>query len=112
MTSTHSNAKTLAGQPFINTLYKWLTTNRLNLAPAKSTSTLLTYLNSEHTHTHTDTDKILGVTYNTSMSFHRHTANSNSKLTTSLKALKSLAHTKLGQTNKPTTQYTTNLFVH
>ena len=52
ITSTHSNPNTAAHllQPYLNTLHNWLTTNRLNLAPAKSTSTLLTNWNSEHRH--------------------------------------------------------------
>ena len=116
VTSTHRNTNTATQllQPYLNTLHHWCTTNRLNLAPAKSTVTLLTSWNAEHQHvphltinntplTHTHTPKILGVTYDTSMTFKHHITNIKNKVTPRLNALRSLAHTTFGHNKETTT---------
>lgn len=89
-------------------LENWLTQNRLQVAPTKSTSTLLTSHNKEHqyrptatlnntTIPHTHETKILGVTYNTSMSFAPHVSNIIKKCRPRLNALRSLTGTTFGQ---------------
>jgi len=116
ITCTHQNADTAAQllQPYLNTLHNWCTTKQTNLAPAKSTVTLMTNWTAEHGHipqltinniplTHTHTPKILGVTYDTSMSFKQHTTNIKNKLTPRLNALRSLSNTTFGHDKETTT---------
>jgi hypothetical protein len=82
ITSTHTNANMLSTevQPYLNTLQSWFTTKRLQIVPAKSTTTLLTNYTKEHQHVpHVTLNnntihqkhniKILGVTYDISISF-------------------------------------------
>ena len=112
--SVHRDANTcsIQAQNYISQLENWLSQNRLKVAPAKSTSTLLTSHNKEHQHRptatlnnttipHTHETKILGVTYNTSMSFAPHINNIVTKCRPRLNALRTLAGTTFGQ-NKET----------
>ena len=92
ITSTHQNADTAAqnSQPYLNTLHNWFTINRLQLAPTKSTMTLITNWNKEYHHvphptlnntplTHKHTSKIHRVTYNTVHHYHLHNISLTSK---------------------------------
>jgi hypothetical protein len=71
---------------------EWLNSNRRKVAPTKTTITLLTNDTKEHKITphvtlnntpipHTHSTKILGITYNTSMSFASHIANTTKNAT-------------------------------
>lgn len=99
-------------QAYITQFEQWLTQNRLKVAPSKSTSTLLTSHNKEHQHRptatlnntlipHTHETKILGVTYNTSMSFAPHINNITIKCRPRLNTLRALTGSTFGQ-NKET----------
>ena len=112
--SIHTDADTCStqAQAYITQLENWLSQNRLKVAPTKSTSTLLTSHNKEHQHRptatlnntiipHTHETKILGVTYNTSMSFAPHINNIVQKCRPRLNALRAVAGTTFGQ-NKET----------
>ena len=114
ITSIHTDANTCSTQmqTYITQLEDWLNLNRLKVAPTKSTSTLLTSHNKEHQHRptatlnnttipHTHETKILGVTYNTSMSFAPHINNIVAKCRPRLNALRALTGTTFGQ-NKET----------
>ena len=107
-TSTDAGTCSIQAQQYLNSLQQWLTQNRLKVAPAKSTSTLLTNHNLEHRHRpnttlnntpvpHTHTTKILGVTYNTSMSFGPHIQDLIRKCTSRVNALRALSGTTWGQ---------------
>jgi hypothetical protein len=84
ITSTYTNANmtSIQVQKYRNILQTWFTTNRLQIAPTKSTATLLTNYTKEHqyvphvtlnnTLTHKHNTKILGVKYNTFISFRDH----------------------------------------
>ena len=52
ITSTHAKHNTAAinAQHYLNTLQTWLTTNRLKVAPEKSTATLITNYKQEYNH--------------------------------------------------------------
>ena len=117
LTCTHSNADiaTQSLQPYLDTLHNWFTANRLKIAPTKSTATLLTSHNPEHSYTpqltmnnipipHTPTPTILGITYDTGLTFKQHITNIKNKCTPRLNALKSLAHTTFGQNKETTTR--------
>ena len=63
ITSTHAqhNKAATNAQHYLNTLQTWLTTNRLKVAPEKSTTTLITNYKQEYNH-----NKLTPVTlYNT-----------------------------------------------
>ena len=107
--SIHTDANTwfTQAQIYITQLEHWLSQNRLKVAPTKSTSTLLTSHNGEHQHRptatlnnvtipHTHETKILGVTYNTSMSFGPHINNIVTKCRPRLNALRALTGTTFG----------------
>ena len=105
---TDKNVCSTQVQTYLTQLENWLTQNRLKVAPSKSTSTLLTSDNHEHQHRptatlnnitipHTHETKILGVTYNTSMSFAPHVNNIITKCRPRLNALRSLTSTTFGQ---------------
>jgi len=115
ITSTHNNIDTAETslQNYLTFFENWLDQNRLKVAPAKSTLTLLTNWRTEHriipraslNNTpipHTHSTKILGVTYNTSMTFTPHIANIKTKCTPRLNALRTLTGTTFGQ-HKETT---------
>ena len=85
ITSTHNDIPTTTAQlqSYLNTLQTWFDTNRLKVAPTKSTITLLTNYTKEHRHTpqltldktaipHKHSTKILGVTNDTSLRFKDH----------------------------------------
>ncbi|KAF2365318.1 Reverse transcriptase domain [Trinorchestia longiramus] len=85
ITSTQGNVGTcsIQVQDYMNTITTWMNTNRLKIAPTKSTATLLTSHNAEHQHRptvtlqnttipQTHTTKILGVTFNTFKTFSQH----------------------------------------
>ena len=108
--SIHANKNVCSTQVqhYITQLENWLELNRLKVAPSKSTSTLLTSHNKEHQHRPTATlnntiiphkqeTKILGVTYNTSMSFSPHVSDITAKCRSRLNALRSLTGTTFGQ---------------
>ena len=108
--SIHADKDTCATQvqAYIVQLENWLTQNRLTVAPTKSTCTLLTSHNKEHqyrptvtlnntTIPHTTETKILGVTYNTSMSFAPHVQDIIKKCRPRLNTLRQLTGTTFGQ---------------
>jgi hypothetical protein len=112
--SSHPKHKIAAQQvqPFINTLENWLSDNRLKVAPEKSTVTLLTSHTQEHKEIpnltlcgepipHKPETKILGVTYNTSMSFTPHINSVTERCNKRLNALRAISGTTFG-TNKET----------
>ena len=101
ITSTHNNIEIGAQQvqPYLNTLHDWFSTNRLKIAPSKSTVTLLTSDTKEHRHVpllnmndvdieHHPSKNVLGVTYDTSMSFKDHTLDVKQRCTPRLNALR------------------------
>ena len=95
--------------PSWSTLQTWFVdTNRLKVAPTKSTITLLTNYTKEHRHTpqlalentaipHKHSTKILGVTYDTSLSFKDHIHNIKQKCIHRLNMLRTLTGTDFGQ---------------
>ena len=98
--STHNDIPTATAQlqSYLNTLQTWFDTNRLEAAPTKSTITLLTNYTKEHRHTsqltldntaitHKHSTKILGVTYDTSLSFKDHIHDIKQKCTHRLNTL-------------------------
>ncbi|KAF2354456.1 Reverse transcriptase domain [Trinorchestia longiramus] len=110
ITSTHSNVSTCSSQlqDYIDTITTWMNTNRLKIAPTKSTATLLTSHNVEHqrratvtllntTIPHTHTTKILGVTFNTSRYFSQHVDKISEKRDKNLNTLRTLTGTTFGQ---------------
>ena len=85
ITSTHNDIPTAKTQlqGYLNILQIWFDMNHLKVAPTKSTITLLINYTKEHKHTpqltldntaipHKHSTKILGVTYDTSLSFKDH----------------------------------------
>ena len=85
ITFTHNDIPTTTAQlqSYLNILQTWFDTNQLKVAPTKSTITILTNYTKEHRHTpkltldntaipHKHSTKILGVTYDTSLSFKDH----------------------------------------
>ncbi|KAF2348329.1 Reverse transcriptase domain [Trinorchestia longiramus] len=93
ITSTYRNLNTCTTQVYgyLDTITTWMNTNRLKIAPTKSTATLLTSHNAEHQHgltvtlqnttiPHTYTSKILGVNFNISISFSQHNRRSIRKI--------------------------------
>ena len=110
ITSTHNSIPTATAllQDYLNTLQTWFDTNRLKVAPTKSTVTLITNYTKEHQHTpqltldntaipHKHTTKILGVTYDTSLSFKDHIHDIKQKCTPRLNTLRTLTGTDFGQ---------------
>ena len=109
ITSTHNDIPTATAQQqsYLNTLQTWFDTNRLKVAPTKSTITLLNNYTKEHRHTlqltldnttipHKQSTKILGVTYDTSLSFKDHIHDIKEKCTHRLK-LHTLTGTDFGR---------------
>ena len=112
ITSTHAkhNIAAANAQQYLYSLQTWLTLNRLQVSPTKSTVTLITNYNSEHNHTnftpvtlynspipYTNKVKILGVTYDNAMRFGDHIADITKKLTPKHRALKAIAGQHFGQ---------------
>ena len=110
ITSTHNDIPTAAAQlqSYLNTLQTWFDTNRLKVAPTKSTITLLTNYTKEHRHTpqltldnttipHKHSTKIPGVTYDTSLSFKDNVHNIKQICTYRLNTLLTLTGTYFGQ---------------
>ena len=108
--STHNDIPTATAQlqSYLNILQAWFDKNRLKLAPTKSTITLLTNYTKEHRHTpqltlentpipHKHFTKILGVTYDTSLSFRNHIHDIKQKCTHRLNTLRTLTGTDFGQ---------------
>ena len=106
ITSTHNDLPTATSQlqSYLNTLQTWFDTNRLKVAPTKSTITLLTNYTKEHRHTpqltldntavpNKHSTKILGVTYDTSLSFMDHMHHIKQKCTHRLNTLHTLTGT-------------------
>ena len=95
-------------------LKAWVDENRLKIAPAKSTTTLLT--SDKHQHNfipnvtlnniqipHTPTTKILGVTYDTGVTFRDRTQNTKRRCGPRLNALRAITGTDFGQQKETTT---------
>ena len=109
ITSTHNDIHTATAQLqiYLNTLQTWFDSNRLKVAPTKSTFTLLTNYTKEHQHTpqlrldntaipHKHSTKVLGVTYDTSLSFKDHIHDIKQKCTHRLNTLRTLTETDFG----------------
>ena len=109
ITSTHNDIPTATAQLqiYLNTLQTWFD-NQLKVAPTKSTITLITNYTKEHRHTpqltldntaipHKHSTKILGVTYDTSLSFKDHIHDTKQKCTHRLSTLRTLTGTDFGQ---------------
>ena len=90
------------------TLQTWFNMDRLKVAPTKSTITLLINYTKEHKHTpqltldntaipHKYSRKILGVTYDTSLSFKDHIHDIKQKCTHRLNMLRSITGTDFGK---------------
>ena len=110
ITSIHHKAQdcTVQAQSYLDQLSHWLSTNRLKVAPSKSTCTLLTNYTREHQYRphitldntplpHTHEPKILGITYNTSMTFGPHINNIVNKANSRLNVLRALGGTSFGK---------------
>ena len=110
ITSTRNYIPTATAQleSYLNTLQTWFDTNRLKVAPTKSTIILLTNYAKEHRHTpqltldntaipHKHSTKILGVTYDTSLSFKDHIHDIKQTCTHRLNTLRTLTETDFGQ---------------
>ena len=121
--STHADKDTCSSQAqlYITQMEKWLAQNRLKVDATKSTSMLITSHKREHQHIptvtlnniiipHSHEVKILGVTYNTSMTFASHVNNIITKCRPRLNALRSLTGTTFGQQKKHLSLYTNNTF--
>ena len=118
--STHNDIPTTIAQlqSYLNTLQTWFDMNRLKVTPTKSTITLLTNYTKEHQHTpqltldntaipHKHSTKILGVTYDTTLSFKDHIHNIKQKRTHRLNKFRTLTGTDFGQHKKPNTDIQT-----
>ena len=125
ITSTHAKHNTGAtnAQHYLNTLHIWLTTNRLRVAPEKSTATLITNYNWEHILTnltpvtlyntpipYTNEVRILGVIYYNGLTVKEHIADLKQKVHTKTflekafgKALKVITGQEFGQSKETTT---------
>ena len=103
ITSTHNVIPTATAQlqSYQNTLQTWFGTNQLKVIPTKSTITHLINYTKEHQHTphitldntaipHKHPTKILGVTYDTSLSFKDHIDDNKQKCTNRLNTLRTL----------------------
>ena len=101
ITTTHNDIPTATAQTqsYLNTLQTWFDTNRLKVAPNKSTITLLTNYTKEHRNTpqltldntaipHKHSTKFVGVTYGTSLSFKDHIHDIKQKCTHRLNTLR------------------------
>ncbi|KAF2348381.1 Reverse transcriptase domain [Trinorchestia longiramus] len=110
ITSTHSNTNTCFAQVehYMDTITTWMNTNRLKIAPTKSTATILPSHNAEHQHKPTvtphgttildaHTTKILGGTFNTSRSFSQYIAEISEKYNNRLNTLRVLTGTNFEQ---------------
>jgi len=111
ITSTHVKHNTAAtnAQYYLNALQTWLTTNRLKVAPEKSTATLITNYKQECNLTpvtlynasipYTNKVKILGVTYDNGLTFKDHIADFKLRCTPKLRAFKAITVQDFGQSN-------------
>ena len=110
ITTTHRSADSACSlqQEYLNFLTQWLKDNRLNIAPAKSTTTLITSHTAEHRYRptvtlngelvpHKSDVKILGVTYDTGFTFRQHTQDIVKRCHPRLNALRALTGTDFGQ---------------
>ena len=110
ITTTHHIADTASTlqQEYLNFLTTWVQENRLKIAPTKSTTTLLTSDKRQHNYTptitlnnipvpHSPTTKILGVTYDTGLSFKDHIQDIKRRCGPRLNALRALTGTDFGQ---------------
>ena len=95
-------------QSYLNLLEAWLTQNRMTVSPQKSSVTLLTpdrHESSKHPRLTlggqaiplNKTPTILGITYDTHMTFTPHVNNVTTKATRKLNALRAVSNTKFGQ---------------
>ena len=110
ITSTHHIANTTCTlqQDYLDTLQTWVSENRLTIAPTKSTTTLITSSKHEYRYTpnitlntvpvpHTPSTKILGVTYDTGLTFKAHIQDIKKRCTPRLNALRAITGTDFGQ---------------
>ena len=100
--STHAKHNTAATntEHYLNRLQTYLTANRLKLSPEKSTATFITNYKQEYNLTpvtlyntpipYTNKVKILGVTYDNSLTFKDHIADIKLRCTPELRALKAI----------------------
>ena len=108
--STHVSIETAQTQlqPYLNQLHDWTTSNHLTINPDKSSATLFTtdnsQLNTELKLTMnnipiptTQTPKVLGVTFDRSLTFRHHIDNAKEKANKSLNLLKALSGTSWGK---------------
>jgi hypothetical protein len=121
ITATHHQHETatVQAQQYIYTMEEWLNSNGLKVAMIKSTIILLTNDKKEHKITlhitlnntpipHTHSTKVLGVAYNTSMSFAPHIANITKKCNFRLNTLRLSQGQISGKTRGPIYSYTNN----
>ena len=109
----HSNYNTAAAnmQQYVHELEQWLQTNRMTVAPAKSTLTLITPYKVEY-HAHprvtlngtpiplTEEPTILGLTLDRGMTFRAHTDNVNAKAQKRINVLRALTNTSAGHSKE------------
>ena len=109
ITSKHKRKEqaTTEMQTYLDTLQMWFEDNRLKVAPTKSTVTLMTGYTHEHDYVPHLTlanetipfkrsTKILGVTYDTAMTFRDHAADVRMRCRSRLNALKTIAGADFG----------------
>ena len=116
ITTTHQVADTACTlqQEYLNFLKAWVDENRLKIAPAKSTTTLLT--SDKHQHNfipnvtlyntqipHTPSTKILGVTYDTGLTFKDHIQDTKRRCNPRLNSLRAITGTDFGQQKETNT---------
>ena len=101
-------------QEYLNFLNAWVDEYSLKITPAKSTATLLTSDKHQHNYTpnvtlnntqipHTPSTKILGVTYDTGLTFKDHTQDTKRHCNPRLNSLRALTGTDFGQQKETNT---------
>ena len=116
ITSQHCKVHTATSnlQPYMDSIQRWLTLNRMEASPQKSTVTLLTSHKKEsHMHPYVKlynsrlplnrTPIILGLTFDPHMTFTPHIHNITAKVNKKLNALRTLAGTTFGQSKETLT---------
>ena len=111
-----NNTAAKNAQHYLNTLQTWLITNKLKVAPEKSTAILITNYKQEYNHnnltpvtlyntpiTYTNKVKILRVTYDNGFTFKEHIADIKLRCTPKLRALKAITGQDFGQSKETTT---------
>ncbi|MEL7520422.1 MAG: reverse transcriptase family protein, partial [Cyanobacteria bacterium J06553_1] len=116
ITTTHRNIDEACRrqQEYLDFFKAWVEENRLKIAPAKSTTTLLTSDRNQHDYIpnvtlnniqipHKPATKILGVTYNTSLTFSEHIQDIKRRCNPRLNALRAITGTDFGQQKETST---------